>query len=229
MKFSSRKEFQKMSKKIYAASLYNGWLKEICAHMDYKQKPNYYWNNIENCRMEALKYKTKTEFIRKSSYCYYRSLKNGWLSNICKHMINIGDRYNKCVYVYEFNDNHAYVGLTYNMNLRIANRKRSKSDAVTIHINKTGLEPIIKKLTEYISVDEAIKLEYEYLQQYKNSGWVLLNRSKTGGIGSTSPKWNYMLAKRVSRQYPTITEFEENNRKLFEISKRSGWLESFYE
>lgn len=228
LKFKSRKEFQNKSKKIYAAAQYNGWINQICSHMDYKQKPNYYWNDINNCRLEALKYKTKTEFIRGSSYCYSMSLKNGWLSEICSHMINIGDRYNKCVYVYEFSDNHAYVGLTYNMDLRIKNRKRSKSDAVTIHINNTRLQPQIKKMTEYIPVDKAIELENHYFQLYKNNGWIMLNRSRTGGIGSTTSKWNYISAKKISKQYPTITEFEDKEKKLYEISKRSGWLESFY-
>lgn len=56
----------------------------------------------------------------------------------------------------------------------------------------------------------------------------MLNRVKTGGVGSSTSKWNFLSAKKISKKYNTIIEFEEKEKKLFEISKRSGWLESFY-
>ena len=51
------------------------------------KKPNGYWN-FENCQEEALKYKTRKEFFKKSSGCYHRSIRNDWLDLICNHMIN---------------------------------------------------------------------------------------------------------------------------------------------
>lgn len=43
----------------------------------------------EKCREEALKYKTRKSFQINSSSAYKSSLKNGWLDEICSHMIEI--------------------------------------------------------------------------------------------------------------------------------------------
>lgn len=192
-KYNTRKEFQKENKNAYYSAMYNGWLDDICKHMIYKKLPNGYWHIYENCRKEALKYKTKTEFIKNSQHVYNISLKRGWLNEICKHMQPIGDRYNKCIYSYEFSDNHVYVGLTRNIDVRQKSRDKDFNDAVTKHIRETNLIPIRKQLTEYIPVENAIVLEGEYLSKYVNDGWIALNRAKTGGIGSQS-----------NRKYKTI-------------------------
>lgn len=44
------------------------------------------WNK-EKCKKEALKYKNRTEFHINSSSAYNSAYKNGWLNNICSHMI----------------------------------------------------------------------------------------------------------------------------------------------
>ena len=188
LNYNTRKEFQKEQKNAYYSAMYNGWLVDICKHMIYKKLPNRHWYNMENCRIEALKYKTKSEFIKKSQHVYNISLKLGWLDDICKHMIPIGDRYHKCIYSYEFSDNCVYVGLTRNIEVREISRRNNVNDAVTKHIIETGIKPIRKQLTDYINVDDAIKLEGIYLEKYRLNGWKPLNRAKTGGIGSRSNK-----------------------------------------
>jgi predicted GIY-YIG superfamily endonuclease len=143
-------------------------------------------------------------------------------------MINIGDRYNKCIYVYEFSDNYAYVGLTYNMEVREKSRNKNKKDSVVIHKNETGITPKLKQLTEYLLVDEAIRLEEYYLNEYLNNGWIMLNKRKTGGIGSSSTVWNINRVRRIALNYDNLTSFMKNEMELYEISKRSGWLYSFF-
>ncbi len=187
-KYNSRIDFQIGDKKAYEAAKNHGWLDEICKHMKFKKLPNGYWDNIENCRIKAIEYQTKKEFIKKSPHVYYKSLKMGWLDEICKHMIPCGDKYHRCIYSYEFSDNHVYVGLTYNIDVRENNRKKDKKDAVTMYILKTELVPLRKQLTDYIPVREAIKLEGKYLRKYINDGWIPLNRRKTGGLGGSNFK-----------------------------------------
>ena len=46
----------------------------------YKQHGNGYWNE-DNCRNEALKYKTRTQFYKGSPGAYYSAKRNGWLNN----------------------------------------------------------------------------------------------------------------------------------------------------
>jgi len=228
LKYNYRKEFQIGNKNAYSSARYNGWLNDICQHMKHKHLPNSYWNNFDNCKNEALKYKTKTEFIRNSQQTYNFSLKNGWIDEITKHMTPIGDRYNKCIYSYEFSDKHVYVGLTYNIDVREKSRNRSKTDAVVLYKNKSGLLPIRKQLTDYIQVDIAIKLENEYLQKYIIDGWISLNRRKTGGIGSSSPVWNFNRVKKITSKYVNLKSFINNDFELYEIAKRSGWIYSLF-
>ena len=192
LKYQYRLEFQNGDKKAYESAKHNGWLDDICQHMEFKKLPSGYWNNIENCQIRALKYQTKTEFFKYSPHVYTISRKNGWLDDICQHMIPIGSKYKRCIYSYEFADNHVYVGLTYNLNKRKHNRDQDNCDAVTIYKNKTNLIPTIKQLTEYLPVKDAIKLEGKYLRKYINEGWIALNRCKTGGIGGSLINLNSM-------------------------------------
>jgi predicted GIY-YIG superfamily endonuclease len=50
------------------------------------RKPNGYWTK-ERCREEALKYKTRGEFDKNTNSSYQIALRNGWLDEICSHMI----------------------------------------------------------------------------------------------------------------------------------------------
>ena len=189
IKYKYRKEFQKKSYNAYQAARYNGWLNEICKHMEFKKKPNKYWHDKENCKNEALKYRTKTDFIKKSQHVYNISLKNGWLDEICKHMIPRGDKYHRCIYSYEFPNNRVYVGLTYNMEKRIGSRRKDTNDTVVKYVSETKLQPKLKQLTRYLPIGEAVKLEGEYLKKYIENGWIPLNKVKTGGLGGS--KFNY--------------------------------------
>jgi len=89
LRYETRGEFKKESPSAYNSSLRNGWLDEICDHMIEIIKPKGHWDIKENCRKEALKYKTRTEFRRGSSGAYCSSLRNGWLDDIRGHMIQI--------------------------------------------------------------------------------------------------------------------------------------------
>ncbi len=112
----------------------------------------------------------------------------GWVDEICDHMLFTGDKYNRCIYSYEFSDNHVYVGLTCNLVRRQYDRNSDKNDAVTKYINESGLSPIRKQLTDYLPVNDAMKLEGEYLNNYLINGWISLNRIKTGGLGGSNFK-----------------------------------------
>lgn len=51
-----------------------------------KRKPRNYWT-YEKCKEESLKYDNRKDFKENSSSAYNTSLKNNWLNDICKHMI----------------------------------------------------------------------------------------------------------------------------------------------
>lgn len=82
LKFQTRGEFQKYSKKAYKAALMRGILDEICSHMEYVR---IYWT-YEMLKLEALKYKTRSEFSLNSSSAYVLAKNRGILDEICAHM-----------------------------------------------------------------------------------------------------------------------------------------------
>lgn len=51
------------------------------------KRANGYWEVLENCKSDALKYKTRTEWSKKSLLGYDSARRNGWLNEICNHMI----------------------------------------------------------------------------------------------------------------------------------------------
>jgi hypothetical protein len=86
LKYTKRIDFGKNSPTACKYARNNGWMNEICSHMKEIIKPNNYWD-YENCKCEALKYKSRGEFRAKSSGAYSSARLNNWLNEICSHMI----------------------------------------------------------------------------------------------------------------------------------------------
>ena len=84
LRYKIKQEFRKDSQ-AYNAAQRNGWLDEICSHMDEARKPNGYWT-LERCRKEALNYKTKQEFRKDNTSAYLAANRKGWIDEICSHM-----------------------------------------------------------------------------------------------------------------------------------------------
>lgn len=80
LKFNSRFNFQNLSHGAYNAAFKNRWLDEICSHMEFLCRPKGYWDNYENCKQEALKYTSRTDFYHHKSGAYNAARENGWLN-----------------------------------------------------------------------------------------------------------------------------------------------------
>lgn len=161
--------------------------------MEYNQTPPNSWTK-DRCKKVALKYNCRSDF-QKNDYNVYRiSYDQKWLDEICSHMIKIGNIYKRLVYVFEFTDNSAYVGLTCDSNRRINEHLTSKT-SVYKHIKETGLYPNYKELTDYIDSIEASELEKYYVNFYKKNGFNILNKSEAGGLGGGKIKWSYETCK----------------------------------
>ena len=223
MKYNTRFEFQKNSRSAYGSAKRNNWLNEICSHMIEVKKPSDYWTK-EKCHEEALKYKTRTEFYNNEPSAYKKAQENNFLDDICKHMIIVGDKYKRCIYSYEFSDNHVYVGLTYNTDDRHKRHISENNSIVNIHMSKTGFEPIMNQLTDYIDVEEAVNMEEYYVNYYKKNGWVILNRIKTGSIGSNKKhKWTYEKCKEEALKYNNKRDFTKYGKGAYSYAYKRGW------
>jgi len=207
LKCKSRREFYIKYSSAYNAAQKNGWLDEFLPCI---KKEKNYWT-YEKCKEESLKYTTKKEFKEKSETAYKKILKNNWSDDLFKNMIPLGNLKKRLIYAQEFSDNSVYIGLTGNIEKRSKNHLKFKKETVFKYIKKTGLIPKIKKLTEYLPVDEAIKKEDEWVKIYKKNNWNVLNLTKTGGIGGSSIKWNIETIMNESKKFKTKSEFKKNS------------------
>lgn len=196
------------------------------------RKPYGHWQNKENCRIEALNYSTISLFTKNSMYAYNVARENGWLDEICQHMTRIGNWFNKCIYAYEFSDNSVYIGLTYNFEERKhahLNVNGKKLSSVTKHMIVCGIIPKAIKLTNYISVNDAIKLEKIFVNKYYEDGWQILNEIKTGGIGGSIIKWTKENCKKEALKYKTRNDFRIKSSGAYDAAHKHKWLNEITE
>jgi predicted GIY-YIG superfamily endonuclease len=187
------------------------------------KKPNGYWTK-ENCKNEALKYKTKKEFKENSEVAYNTTNLNNWHDYVYEHFENVGNRYKRYLYAYEFSDNHVYVGLTYNIYKR--KRRHKENGTVFEYQKETGIIPTFMQLTfEAVNQEDAKYLEGYYLKQYKEKGWKMLNKAKTGGLGGNIIKWDYDSCLKEAIKYETRTEFCRKNGSAYSSALRNNWLD----
>lgn len=143
-------------------------------------------------------------------------------------MSNVGNKYKRLIYSFEFPDNSVYVGLTYNSNERRnehLNPKRSKKSAVYKYILLSGLIPEYYELTEYVDKEIAIKLEEKYLNEYKINGWKILNKYKTGTLGGNTIIWTKEKCIENASKFLTIKEWRINNNSVYCTAIKRGWIE----
>ena len=231
LKYDTRRKFQDVNKSAYAMSIRNGWLDEVCSHMKYVQNGMFvrsteYWTK-EHCHEASLRYEIRNDFRKGNHIAYSIARKNEWLNEICTHMRVVGNLYKRCIYVYEFPDNHAYVGLTCNMKTR--NISHKEQGTVFKYSKITGLQPIYRQLTDYVSTEEAKKLEEEFLKKYTNDKWSILNKNKTGGVGGGYVKWTKEKCKAEALKYKSRSEFADKSSGAYGSSLRNKWLDELCE
>ena len=182
--------------------------------------------DYDKCKKESIKYKTKTEFQKTSHGAYEFSRRNGFLEEICSHMEITGNKYFRCIYVFEFSNNYAYVGLTYNLSIRKNEHLNDNNCIIFKHIQNTDSSYKIKQLTDYVDVKIAKKLEGEYFEKYKNDGWIMLNKLNYLGIlGGNEIIWSKEKCRKIAIKYKYKKDFREKNPSAYIISWRKKWLD----
>ena len=154
-KYDTRFAFRNGSPGAYSSAYTHGWISEICQHM--RLLRTYY--SMEECAEEASKYDTKTEFLKKAPLHYSHAIRKGFLNKICNHMEKQGSPLKRAVYVFEFADNYAYIGLTSSLNRRKKEHLTNNSSAVLRHIQESKSSYVFKCLTDYLSKEEAAQKE----------------------------------------------------------------------
>lgn len=223
LKCKTRCEFQKKYLSAYTASIRNNWLDEICSHMN-KIKPSNYWSK-EKCHQEALKFNSKTEFQKNSSSAYQKSIRKGWINEICKHMKPKNSIISRYIYAFEFVDNSVYVGLTFDVIKRKNEHLKNEKSKVFKHIKICDKYNFLVLTNKSHIESEASKLEREFISNYKNNGWTILNNmSQVGNLGSRKLYWTKERCQNEALKYKSKGDFRKYSNSAYQSSFRNKWL-----
>lgn len=202
----------------------NGW-GEILANLEKKKHGKY---TLEECTEKVNEYEFLSDFMKENESMYNVILHNNW-KKILKGLKRAGSKYKRCIYAYEFfveGEKHAYIGLTFNLDVRNIGHKTNKNSAVYRFAKENNIAiPNPIRLTEYVDKQEASKLEGEYLKIYKEKGWNILNRAKTGNLGGKITMVTYTKEYCISlaKKYDLITRFGEENSQAYLLIRKNGW------
>lgn len=219
-------EFRTKYSGAYLAAKNKNILEKICQHM-----PPLRTNTkssipltCENCKKFANDFDSRSDFQKFDNGRWYQyAQRNKILDEICEHMPRKGNKKKRCIYAAEFEDNSAYIGLTYFAERRWSDHLRAKNSAVNKHIEETGFIPIWKKLTDYMDYQEASKFEGVWKDKYAKEGWTILNKAKTGSLGGNA---GYTLEDvlREASKYDTLPEFFKGSPGHYQRAYRNGWM-----
>lgn len=222
LKCNTKTELFKNHRDVYGVIYKNKWF-ELIEHFIKFSKPQGYWT-YEKCKIEALKYNSRSD-MSKGTFAYFVILRNKWY-NLFGHMERIDKKRKRLIYVYEFSDNHCYVGLTCEIKYRNKQHlERDSRSSVYKYIIESGLTPNLYIKTEYVSVEEAILLEEKILNEYKENGWMILNKVKTGGIGSPNIKWTKEMCIIESKKYDKISTYQRNSSSSYTSALKNKWID----
>jgi predicted GIY-YIG superfamily endonuclease len=225
-KYTTMSDFQLNAIGAYVAAKRNGWLDDIRTKFEIKKRK---WTK-EEIQEIANNYLARGKFCLENSAACAIARRKGWYEDIVKHMEPVGNKYNRAIYVFEFPDHSAYVGLTGNLKRREkSHMEEEDNSAVLLHMNRIGQKPLMKVLSDgYIDFKDAQNMESCMLEKYRTEGWKILNRAKTGSLGSCTRVWTLEMLKKLVKKYKSRTEFVTKEPNAYAAVARNGWLDDVF-
>lgn len=226
----------------YSKSIYVNSKTKICItcpkHGDFYQKPHDHINSVgclkcyneskipftyEECYEKAKQYKFLLDFKIENKKMYNYALSKNWISDytwINKRFYEDFKSIKRIIYVYEFPNNVAYIGLT-NWPERRDNQHRSKNikskSAVRDYSMLNNIEiPEMKTLEDNLTIVESQRAEQKWMDLYIQNGWTLINKVKAGSIGAQpSVKYTEEFIIEESKKYKNMQEMREKDRPCY--------------
>lgn len=132
---------------------------------------------------------------------------------------------NRVVYAIEFPDNYVYVGLTKNLKNRFKQHLSPHHRSyVYKHILKTSLTPKLIKLEIDLNENDAKVKEFQYLKEYSNKNWHIINKAKPGSLGGSIIKHTKLACISDAKKYKTKREWYEKSPSSYDAARRNKWL-----
>ena len=218
-KYRFRVDFQRNSKGAYLSAYRKGILNDVCAHMDRQLAERGYWN-IENCRVEAMRYDARGQFMRGSGSAYNSALANGWLDEICKHMIKDADGYHYMVYgILNRRLKKAYVGVTkQQFNKRMSMHKQGGSTRASEIAQLEDTEFV--RLTEYRFLSNDLKdAEEEWAEYLLGQKFEVLNDGRLFGRTGVSMRiYTDDMIQQEALKYSSRADFKRRSPRHYDAA-----------
>lgn len=214
LKYKTIKDWRNNEQSAYVTAKARGVLRELTKHMISLRGEPWTKSRIKN---EAGKYKYRADFMRGNESAYQIAWRKGWLDEVCTHMETIGNKNFRLLYSIEIKErNQIYIGLTQNYKKRITSHLSSERFK---NIGKKKL--IIKKLSSYLSQEEALKKEKALIKNYLNKGYFLLNKTKGGELGTSRKFWTDERILESAKKYKTRKDWKQSNPAAYNASIKS--------
>lgn len=221
LNYNMRKDWETKSHATFWCAKQNGWLDELTAHM---KRKNYY--NKQICQDTAKKCKTRKEFQSKYPSIYEHAQTHHYLDEICAHMERLGNWRLRKLYVFEFIDKYAYVGLSYNTTRRKWEHLHKEKSAVYKHLHGACDRYVFKVVSDWLSKEDAANQEDNLINEYKSKGWTMLNTRRGGALGSAKDLvYSKEQCHKEALKYRYRKEFLIGNRRLYEYAYKHKWLD----
>lgn len=234
--YKSLKEFKDNDLICYGKCHRSGWLKDF-TWLENDIQSSYDKLDYETCYQRAKKCTSKTEMRDKQWSAFRKAKQEGWIYDYTwfntPHMV---DKNHFCVYSYEDRENMTvYIGLTKDMHRRhrqhmIKVPGKENYDRVKTYFILQGKDlPMYDVLSENLTASEAQFYENLWIETYKNHGWKILNKAKTGkgssSLGSYVNKWPKDVCIECAKKYTTLNDFMLFDNGAYQACCRNGWLD----
>lgn len=178
------------------------------------------------CYRTALKYETLYSFRKNEHKTYVKAYDAGWIKDYTWLKKDFDNVRLQTVYVYEFDDNSAYVGLTNNLNRRDYQHRipqytqngTKKKDSVLEYSVEHNIEiPEVKILKSGLTREESQIEEQRYIKEYKKNGWNMINKNRGGSLGCNGSDiiWTKDLIIEESKRYEYAEQMRKNSRTAY--------------
>lgn len=224
-RYDSMVLFKKEQPRVYSVIHQRGLYKELCAHMKRGKRERY--TNEELAEI-ASRYDDEKEFYTECKGAFLAICRRGMLDTLCSHMKKRGSWYRRKIYVFEFADGCAYVGLSRYPEKRYKQHICGRgASAVFKHIQETGTAYEFKTLTDWLEKDDAAKMEERYRKQYASEGWKVLNRVRGGALGASPVAFPESEIRKVAARYDDILDFKKGAPKYYSYLRRHKLLDEY--
>ena len=229
-KYKTRSEFQKKCVSAYQVALKNGWLDDYTWFETLWEKK---WD-YEGCYNEALMCKSRSDFKQNNPCAYLSARVNKWLDDYYwlkdERFDLIKDKID-CVYCYEFIEQKSvYIGRT--LMKRIEKRDKEhlfQFDSVSNFAKENQVPvPRMKILESNLTINEGSIKEGEYVEKYKNEGWNILNKAKTGSIGKIAIiRWTREKCYEIAKTCTYKSEMKYKCDSAYRAALKHGWINDY--